>query len=82
MKLRTDILLFVVLLIGTLAVADESAPALLAAGRADDAISSLRSKINSSPNDGEAYNLLAAHISLWETGMITGLRKSGRDRSQ
>jgi tetratricopeptide (TPR) repeat protein len=53
-------------------VADESAPALLAAGRADDAITTLRSKISVSPNDGEAYHLLCrAYFSMgdWDRGI-------------
>lgn len=39
-------------------VAPESASALLAAGRVDDAISTLQSRISASPNDAEAHNLL------------------------
>jgi tetratricopeptide (TPR) repeat protein len=72
MKLRTSILILASLLMATLAMADESAPALLAAGRADDAISTLRSKISASPNDGEAYNLLCrAYFSMgdWDRGI-------------
>jgi len=75
MKLRTSIFaaLFVTALaIAPLAVADESAPALLAAGRADDAITNLRSKLNTSPNDSEAYNLLCrAYFSMgdWDRGI-------------
>jgi tetratricopeptide (TPR) repeat protein len=55
-----------------LATADDSAPALLAAGRADDAITTLHLKINSSPNDAEAYNLLCrAYYSMgdWDRGI-------------
>ncbi len=75
MKLRTSIfaaLLVTALAIAPSAVADESVPALLAAGRADDAITSLRSKINTSPNDSEAYNLLCrAYFSMgdWDRGI-------------
>ena len=58
MKLRITILILASLLTVTLALADDSAPALLAAGRVDDAITTLRSKINASPSDAEAYNLL------------------------
>ena len=53
-------------------MADDSAPALLAAGRVDDAITTLRSKINASPNDAEAYNLLCrAYFSMgnWDRGI-------------
>jgi len=77
MKLRTSILVLASLVIVTLtmatpATADESAPALLAAGRADDAITNLRSKISTSPNNGEAYNLLCrAYFSMgdWDRGI-------------
>ncbi len=76
MKLRTTILFWhlwsSLLHDGNLGSADESAPALLAAGRADDAITTLRSKINTSPNDAEAYNLLCrAYFSMgdWDRGI-------------
>lgn len=72
MKLRSITLAFIVLLTAAFAVADESAPALLAAGRADEAITSLRSKITTSPNDAEAYNLLCrAYFSMgdWDQGI-------------
>lgn len=54
------------------AAADDSAPALLAAGRADDAITTLHSKISASPNDAEAHNLLCrAYFSMgdWDRGI-------------
>ncbi|HXP17104.1 MAG TPA: tetratricopeptide repeat protein, partial [Terriglobales bacterium] len=54
------------------ATADDSAPALLAAGRVDDAITTLRSRISTSPNDAEAYNLLCrAYFSMgnWDRGI-------------
>jgi tetratricopeptide (TPR) repeat protein len=75
MKLRTPILasfLAVTLAMATSALADESAPALLAAGRADDAITNLRSKISASPGDAEAHNLLCrAYYSMgdWDRGI-------------
>jgi tetratricopeptide (TPR) repeat protein len=72
MKLRTIILLLTALLTAALAQADESAPALLAAGRADDAILNLRSKIDSSPNDAQAHNLLCrVYFSMgdWDRGI-------------
>src|SRR4051812_13868098 len=72
MKLRTIILALAVSSVAALAAADDSAPALLAAGRADDAISSLHSKINTSPNDAESYNLLCrAYFSMgdWDGGI-------------
>jgi tetratricopeptide (TPR) repeat protein len=72
MKIRSLILVLALSSAAALAAADESAPALLAAGRADDAITTLHSKINSSPNDAEAYNLLCrAHFSMgeWDRGI-------------
>jgi len=72
MKIRSFILVLALSSAATLVVADESAPALLAAGRADDAITTLHSKINSSPNDAEAYNLLCrAYFSMgdWDRGI-------------
>src|SRR5258708_29366664 len=66
------ILIMAALAMAPSAAADESAPALLAAGRADDAITTLRSKISASPNDGEAYNLLCrAYFSMgdWDRGI-------------
>ncbi len=72
MKLRISILFFAVISAVTLAAADDSAPALLAAGRVDDAITSLRSRISASPNNGEAYNLLCrAYFSMgdWDRGI-------------
>ena len=72
MKLRITILILASLLTVTLALADDSAPALLAAGRVDDAITTLRSKINASPSDAEAYNLLCrAYFSMgnWDRGI-------------
>ncbi|MGH9502657.1 MAG: tetratricopeptide repeat protein [Terriglobales bacterium] len=52
------IALLLILLCAAAVAADDSAPALLAAGRADDAITNLRSKLNTSPSDAAAYNLL------------------------
>jgi tetratricopeptide (TPR) repeat protein len=72
MKIRSLILVLALSSSAALAAADESAPALLAAGRADDAITTLHSKINSSPNDAEAYNLLCrAYFSMsnWDRGI-------------
>jgi len=77
MKSRLFILLMV---LGTvrIGVALDSAPALLAAGRVDDAISDLRNKINAAPNDAEAYHLLCrAYFSLgkWDQA-ISACEKS------
>ena len=72
MKLRTLITAVALSFIAIIAYADDSAPALLAAGRADDAITSLHSKINTSPNDAESYNLLCrAYFSMgdWDRGI-------------
>jgi len=72
MKLRTIIVIWATVIAATLAMADESAPALLAAGRADEAITTLRSKLSTSPNDAEAYNLLCrAYFSMgdWDRGI-------------
>jgi tetratricopeptide (TPR) repeat protein len=57
--MKSRIISFILVLFFAAALAaDDSAPALLAAGRADDAITTLRSKINTSPSNAEAYNLL------------------------
>ena len=72
MKSRSLILVLALSSAAALAAADESAPALLAAGRADDAITTLHSRINSSPSDAEAYNLLCrAYFSMgdWDRGI-------------
>jgi tetratricopeptide (TPR) repeat protein len=72
MRLRTTILVLVSLLIAIVSSADDSAPALLAAGRVDDAITSLRSKISASPSVAESHNLLCrAYFSMgdWDHGI-------------
>jgi tetratricopeptide (TPR) repeat protein len=72
MKVRSSILVLALFSAVALAAADDSAPALLAAGRADDAITTLHSKISSSPNDAEAHNLLCrAYFSMadWDRGI-------------
>jgi tetratricopeptide (TPR) repeat protein len=72
MKMRSLILVLALSSAAALAAAAESAPALLAAGRADDAITTLHSKINSSPNDAEAYHLLCRvyfSMSDWDRGI-------------
>jgi tetratricopeptide (TPR) repeat protein len=62
-------------LLGFFYAAANAAPpseALLAEGRVDDAISSLRGKINDTPNDAQSYNLLCrAYLGLenWEQGI-------------
>ncbi len=71
--MRIKFVIVVLLLFSAaLAAADDSAPALLAAGRADDAITTLHSKINASPSDAEAHNLLCrAYFSMgdWDRGI-------------
>ncbi|MGA9040706.1 MAG: tetratricopeptide repeat protein [Terriglobales bacterium] len=55
-----------------IAGADNSAPSLLAQGRVDDAIATLRGQISASPNDPEAHNLLCrAYFTLgeWDRGI-------------
>ena len=57
---------------GFLANAVDNAPGMLAAGRVDDAISTLQGEINSSPQDGALQNLLCrAYFSLedWDRGI-------------
>jgi len=52
--------------------ADETAPALLADGRVDDAIAALRGQITVSPNDALAHNLLCRAyftLSQWDRGI-------------
>src|SRR6266851_2354830 len=85
MKLRTTILALASLVIAsltmaTLVAADESAPALLAAGRADDAITNLRSKISITPNDGVAYNLLCR--AYFSTGDWIAAFRRAKERSR
>jgi tetratricopeptide (TPR) repeat protein len=72
MKLRIIILFLALFSAAAVAAGDDSAPALLAAGRADDAINTLRSKINTSPSNAEAYNLLCrVYFSMgdWDRGI-------------
>jgi tetratricopeptide (TPR) repeat protein len=72
MSMRPSILVLALFAAAVMATADDSAPALLAAGRADDAITTLHSKIISSPNDAEAHNLLCrAYFSMadWDRGI-------------
>jgi tetratricopeptide (TPR) repeat protein len=72
MRLHIVTLILALLFMALVATADDSAPALLAAGRVDDAITTLRSRISTSPNDAEAYNLLCrAYFSMgnWDRGI-------------
>jgi tetratricopeptide (TPR) repeat protein len=68
-SLKVFLILF---FLGAVSVAADSAPALLAAGRVDDAISTLQGEISASPKDAEAYNLLCrAYFALedWDRGI-------------
>ena len=70
--MRSLLPLILLFLLAPLSVAEQSAPALLAAGRVDDAITTLRSKISASPSDAEAHNLLCrAYFSMgnWDRGI-------------
>jgi tetratricopeptide (TPR) repeat protein len=70
MKLRT--IIPVLVLFACVLAADDSPPALLAAGRADEAITSLRSKLSSSPSDADSHNLLCrVYFSMgdWDHGI-------------
>ncbi len=72
MWIRRVILALLLPAFSLLAGAADSAPALLAAGRVDDAIAALRGKISASPTDPEAYNLLCrAYFTLedWDRGV-------------
>jgi len=71
---RGVIVLAAALLVTSPAVAgaDETAPTLIANGRVDEAISTLRGQISASPNDALAHNLLCrAYFSLaeWDRGI-------------
>lgn len=66
------IVLFVFSAGSAIAGADESAPALLASGRVDEALSALHTQISHAPNDAIAQNLLCrAYFSLgdWDRGI-------------
>ena len=70
--MNIKVLIFALALFPAAAVGDDTAPALLAAGRADDAITTLHSTLNSSPNDAQAHHLLCrAYFSMgdWDRGI-------------
>jgi tetratricopeptide (TPR) repeat protein len=58
MKWATKVFALAALVLPAIAAAADSPTDLLAAGRVDDAISSLSGKLNVSPNDAGAHNLL------------------------
>jgi tetratricopeptide (TPR) repeat protein len=71
-RFMVNLVLALLIAIPAVAGADESAPALLASGRVDEAIAALHGQINSSPNDALAHNLLCrAYFSLgqWDRGI-------------
>jgi tetratricopeptide (TPR) repeat protein len=70
--LKTILILALLAALPLQATAADSAPALLAAGRVDDAITTLRGEIDASPHDAESYNLLCrAYFALedWDRGV-------------
>jgi tetratricopeptide (TPR) repeat protein len=72
MRAFSSLLLAAVIALPAIAGADESAPALLASGRVDEAINALHGQISASPNDALAHNLLCrAYFSLgdWDRGV-------------
>ncbi len=72
------VLISVLVLFAVAAIAADNPSTLLAQGRVDEAIASLRQKISISPNDAEAENLLCrAYFSLgeWDRG-ITACQKA------
>jgi tetratricopeptide (TPR) repeat protein len=73
MRLLTFLLTLAMIAVSpAIAGADESAPALLASGRVDEAIAALHGQIRSTPNDAVAHNLLCrAYFSLgeWDQGI-------------
>src|SRR5246127_5427086 len=58
MKLLSKFAFLPLLLLSTLALGADTPLDLLAAGRVDEAITTLSGRINSSPNDAASYNLL------------------------
>lgn len=69
----------VVLLLGIIVSVPVSAasPALIAAGRVDEAISQMRSRLQTNPQDAEAYNLLSRAyyaIERWDDAISNGER--------
>jgi tetratricopeptide (TPR) repeat protein len=73
MSTLTKLLMVTVLVcFSVIASAADTAVGLLAAGRIDDAISTLQQKISGSPNDADSYNLLCrAYFALgnWDPGV-------------
>ena len=58
MKWTSRILTMAALVLPAIAAAADSPSELLAAGRVDDAITTLSVKLDSTPNDAAAHNLL------------------------
>jgi tetratricopeptide (TPR) repeat protein len=71
MKYRA-LLILLVFCCGTLSAADDLAGSMLASGRVDEAISTLKQQISTQPSKAEAYNLLCrSYLSLgnWDAGI-------------
>jgi tetratricopeptide (TPR) repeat protein len=65
MKWTTKVLAIGALILPAIAAAADSPSDMLAAGRVDDAITTLSTKLNSAPNDAASYNLLCrAHFAV------------------
>lgn len=65
-------LVFVIALLPALALGETSDSALIAEGRLDDAVAALQGKINSAPQDAEAYNRLCRayfDLSQWDEAL-------------
>jgi tetratricopeptide (TPR) repeat protein len=72
MKWATKVFTVAALVLPAIAAAADSPTDLLAAGRVDDAISSLSGKLNTSPNDPESHNLLCRAyfaVGKWDTAI-------------
>lgn len=71
-RILSTLVLAFLIAVPAAAGADESAPALLATGRVDDAIAALYGQITATPNDAVAHNLLCrAYFSIgqWDRGI-------------
>ena len=72
MKWATKVFALAALVLPAIAAAADSPIDLLAAGRVDDAISTLSTKLNSSPNDATSHNLLCRAyfaVGKWDTAI-------------
>jgi tetratricopeptide (TPR) repeat protein len=72
MKWATKVFALAALVLPAIAAAADSPIDLLAAGRVDDAISTLSTKLNTSPNDAASHNLLCRAyfaVGKWDTAI-------------